>query len=539
MTVGNKVLAELERSLMQVFSILPEERVSDAVSATLRRLNTTEPAGHAVLKWADFDRTGRFLRGGVSDLADMSVRMIARPQDDRELAAMAREAMDGTAEPGRLICSADRERFTLFLPDTISTVDAPARPIVRGFVIDIAVFTRILSSFQGDSHVTEAERRVAFQLLAGISLREAATLDGVGIETKRAQIKSATAKMQCSGQIELVRLLMAQLSIVRAFADDELRHAAFAERYMTTRFGGDGRLAIERLPGGRVLRWVEIGPEDGHPVIVLHGMMFGMLLSGAGPYLEAAGLRLLMPLRHGYLDMRPILDLGTSDRLIAESMSDLTQFIDRRGLQPATLLGHSLGAVLAMHYAARNPGRVGQLVLLSANTAGADNARSSYTDRLYGGYKTLGEAKSLSRAITYEFARHYPDRNAARAILDRMFAASPADMAAMAGEGAAAPVLDWFPDLYESSVAGISEDYDFVMNAQRPDPAPAVASLFIHGSDDPLTPIGEIDKLVRTTPGATLQAIGGAGHFAPASHAAEVWNAVAGFVSDAVTGYPG
>jgi DNA-binding CsgD family transcriptional regulator len=164
---------------------------------------------------------GRFLRGGLSDLADTSVRLVARPQDDGDLAAMAREAMNGAAEPGRLICSADRERFTLFLPDTISTIGAAARPNVRGFLIDIAVFTRILISFQVDSHLTEAERRVAFQLLAGISLREAATLDGVGLETKRAQIKSATAKMQCSGQIELVRLLMAQLSIVRSLADDD------------------------------------------------------------------------------------------------------------------------------------------------------------------------------------------------------------------------------------------------------------------------------------------------------------------------------
>lgn len=206
---------------MQVFSILPAELVSDPVSATARRLKAAEHAGHAVLKWADFDRTGRFLRGGLSNLADTSIRLVARPQDDGDLAAMAREAMNGAAEPGRLICSADRERFTLFLPDTISTIRAPARSTVRGFLIDIAVFTHILIAFQGDSHLTEAERRVAFQLLAGISLREAATLDDVGLETKRAQIKSATAKMQCSGQIELVRLLTAQLSIVRSLADDD------------------------------------------------------------------------------------------------------------------------------------------------------------------------------------------------------------------------------------------------------------------------------------------------------------------------------
>ncbi|GAB4541188.1 MAG: hypothetical protein Tsb0019_40990 [Roseibium sp.] len=524
---------KIERGLAQVYSILPEDRIAGAIDATLERLKTDASLARAILKWADFDETGRFLRGGVSDLTDYVVRIVSRPADDSDLAAMAQEAADGAAEPGRLICSPDRERFTLFLPDTISTAETRPKPIVRGFLIDMAVFTRIHLAFQSGSQLTEAERRVAFQLLAGLSLREAATLDGVGIETKRAQIKNATAKLQCSGQIDLVRLLMGQLSIVLALADDETRYTAFAESFMAGHLGDDVRLTVERLPNGHVLRCVEAGPADGHPVVVLHGMMFGMLLSGVRKNLETTGLRLLMPLRHGYLDMRPILDFRATSRLIAESQKDLTQFIERRGLAPATLLGHSLGAALAMQFAEQNPKLVGRLVLLTANTAGSDETRGSYTDMLYGGYKALGESMSLSRAVTFEFSRHYPDAQVARAILDRMFADSAADIAAMAGVGAAAPVLDWFPDLYRSSVSGISEDYDFVMNMRAPKALPAIACLFIHGTDDPLTPIGEIERLVRETPSASLRAIQGAGHFAAASHADEVWSSIAEFVSAA------
>lgn len=529
---GAAMRENVKGNLAQVFSILPEARVADAVSATLQRLKADKAANRAVLKWCDFDQSGRFLRGGVSDLTDYIVRIVSRPQDDPDLAEMAREAADGVAEPGRLICSADRERFTLFLPDMLSTVEALPTPIVRGFVIDMAVFTRIHLSFQAASRLTEAERRVAFQLLAGISLREAASIDGVSVETKRSQVKNVTTKMQCAGQTDLVRLLMGQLSIVRSLADNEARHAAYAEAFVKGRLGLGASLTAERLPNGRLLRCIEAGPADGRPIVVLHGMMFGMLLSGVGPYLETARLRLLMPLRQGYLDTRPLLDLRTSNRLIAESLKDLAAFIENRGLKPAILLGHSLGAMLAWHFAVKNPTMVDRLILLSINTAGSDRSRGNYKDRLYDGYKTLGESMSLSRAITFEFSRHYPDENAAREILNRMFADSPADIAAMTGEGIAADVFGWFPELYQSSISGISEDYDFTMSNRPLDSSVAKRSLFIHGSEDPLTSISEIEALARRTSSASFHTIAGAGHFAAASHADEVWKTVAEFVAD-------
>ena len=375
---------------------------------------------------------------------------------------------------------------------------------------------------------------MAFQLLAGIPLREAAALDRVSVETKRSQAKSATAKMQCAGQTDLVRLLTAQMSIVRALADDEARHAPCAESFVAAHLGPGVRLSVERLPGGRALRVIEAGPADGRPVVVLHGMMFGMLLAGAGPVLAEHGLRLLMPLRHGYLDPRPVLDLRGTDRLIVESLADLARFIEARGLAPATLLGQSLGAMLAFDFAVRRPDLLGRLVLLSANTASSDSRRDSYTDRLYGGYRTIGKAQRLSRAITLEFSRHYPE--VSRAILDRMFGASAADRAAMDGAALPPPVTDWFPALYRQSVAGISEDYDLVMTRPPAEAPPAMPCLLLHGTEDPLTPLAEVYALASGLPVSCLVEIAGAGHFASASHPQAVWAAVAQFVREGAKG---
>ena len=521
--------AGVERDLSEVFSILSEDRIGDAVSTTLGRIAGLVVAGPTLLKWADFDARGRFLRGGVSNLSDYTTTLAASPGSDPAIAAMAREAADGAAQPGRVVCSPDREAFVLFLPGTAASATAAPVPTVRGFLIDLPVFSTVLAAFGGENRLTEAERRVAFQLVAGVSLRQAADLDRVSVETKRAQIKSAAAKMQCAGQVDLVRTLTGQLAYVLALADNEAGHAGFAERFVATRLDGDARLSVERLPNGRIARCIECGPAEGRPVVVLHGMMFGMLLSGAGPYLEAEGLRLLMPIRHGYLDARPVLDLRGTGRMIAESLEDLSLLLARRSLAPATLLGHSLGANLAISFAARHPGLADRLVLLSTNRADPGAEQGGYAGRLYGGYKRLTRRDGLTRAITLEFSRHYRDREASRTILHRLFGHTPADVAALEGDGTALPVYDWFADLYASSVAGISEDYDFAMTARPPLRLPAIPALFVHGTEDPLTPVDRIAALAATWPGARIAAVEGAGHFVSATHAGAMWRAVAGF----------
>ena len=520
--------SDLRKQLTRVFSILPEDRVDAAVAATLQRLEAGSEGEPPVLKWANFDEMGRYLRGGLTSLGDNLTRLVADPAQDPDLAALAREAAEGAAQPGRLICGPDRARFYMFLPDADSSPSRVPVPIVRGFVVEFETFKTVLGAFSAERRLTDSERRVAFQLVAGIGLREAARLDGVGIETKRAQIKSAASKMQCSGQVDLVRTLMGQLSYVLALADSEAQHTRFAEGFVERHLRGDATLTVERLPGGRILRSIEAGPRDGRPVLVVHGMMFGMLLSGTAGTLHRLGLRLIMPLRLGYLDPRPVVDIRKTRRLVAESLSDLAALVRRRTLAPVTVLGHSLGAAAAIRLAATEPDLVSSLVLVSPNFVGTGGDGAEHAGRLYGGYRSFAESATVNRAVTLEFSRHYPDENAARTILERMFGGAPADRSVLEGAQTGADVYRWFPDLYASSVSGISEDYEF---AQRLAPAlerVVQPVLIVHGTEDPLTPLAEMSALTRAWPRAGLVPIEGAGHFASASHRGAVWEAVAG-----------
>jgi pimeloyl-ACP methyl ester carboxylesterase len=516
-----QVSRHLERNMERVFAILPRNRVGPAVAATLARLRETGDGDGPDLKWAEFDLRGRFRRGGVVALFAHVARVVATPSDDPDLAAMARGAADGEAQAGRIVREPGGNRFVLYLPASSTAVGRPPQHCVRGYLIDEAVFGALHVFFNPGSGVTEAERRAMFQLVAGTSLREAAALDGVSVETKRVQVKSAAAKLQCAGQLDLVRLMIGQLTYVSAVAEDEAGEARFAGDFVARNLAGGVELTLERLTDGRLRRCLEVGPADGRPVVTLHGMMFGTLISGARPALEAAGLRLIVPLRRGYLDPRPVLGLAAEGTLADLSLVDVADLIERRSLGPATVLGHSLGAVLALRLADRRPELVARLVIASIN-----NLRSGPGDaagRLYDGYRQLA---GLSRAITHEFSRHYGSKDAAQQILHGMFAGSPADVDVLEGRHAARPVYDWFPDLYAGSVAGIADDYVLAMDRSPP---PACPTLFLHGADDTLTPVNAVRAMSGAAPLSELRVIAGGGHFALASHGAQIWPLVAEF----------
>ena len=106
--------------------------------------------------------------------------------------------------------------------------------------------------------------------MAGLSARDAAEIDGVSVDTKRVQIKSLCAKMECSGQADLIRLIIGQLVLVVALANSESHLNDDAEAFLARYLAEDVTLAAHRLPNGRVLRVLECGRPDATPVSYTH-----------------------------------------------------------------------------------------------------------------------------------------------------------------------------------------------------------------------------------------------------------------------------
>lgn len=114
------------------------------------------------------------------------------------------------------------------------------------------------------------------------------------------------------------------------------------------------------LTTGVALEYVERGPADGAPVILLHGFTDSLhSYDPIAPFLPAHLRVFAISLRgHGGSS-------GGQSFAFEDFADDIAAFMDAMGLPLAVLAGHSLGAGVAMALAARHPARVAGLALLA------------------------------------------------------------------------------------------------------------------------------------------------------------------------------
>lgn len=117
-----------------------------------------------------------------------------------------------------------------------------------------------------------------------------------------------------------------------------------------------------RLPDGVRLRYAEQGDPAGAPVVFLHGYSDSW-------FSFSPVLPLLPPAYHAFApDQR---GHGASDRpedgyAMRDLAADAVAFMDAVGLERATVVGHSMGSLVAQQVALAAPERVERLVLVGA-----------------------------------------------------------------------------------------------------------------------------------------------------------------------------
>lgn len=106
------------------------------------------------------------------------------------------------------------------------------------------------------------------------------------------------------------------------------------------------------------------GPEDGVPVVLLHGFpQDGSSWRRVIPLLGGAGLRTLAPDQRGYSPgARP---RGRAAYAMAELVGDVVALLDAAGLARAHVVGHDWGGGVAWMLATSRPERVASLTVLS------------------------------------------------------------------------------------------------------------------------------------------------------------------------------
>ena len=136
-------------------------------------------------------------------------------------------------------------------------------------------------------------------------------------------------------------------------------HAAITEAYLQ-RF--DARKHLIGLSDGETLAYIDIGPRDAVPVVLLHGYTDSARdWAPIAPFLSGR-FRLIIPdLRGQGASSKPDCCYTRFDFAY-----DINLLLERLKLPGAVVVGHSLGSLVAQTFAEEWPGRTRRLILISS-----------------------------------------------------------------------------------------------------------------------------------------------------------------------------
>ncbi len=518
--------AAISKSLGDVFALLATD--SDAMRAAEDVLRSSKLLRNGTwqnLRWIEFAADGQFIRAGDTDVALGQTHLLSDEEGDAAVRALRALHANRGMHPGELLRVGEPAEIAWALPYDASSATSVEPMGLRVLIFSRGLFEAVITALNPQVKLTNKEIAVLFQVVGGLSLREASEEDGVSFETKRAQMKSLCEKMGCAGQLEIVRQTLGQLVYLLHLSDREVSHGAIAETFIRQFLTPDVQLSLTRVPSGRILRVLEFGPKDGRPLLHFHGMMLPIPLIALEPHLTEHGIRLVVPLREGFLDETSVRSALDTEALIGDSLTGFAEFIEARGMGPVTILGLSFGSILAVRFARLYPHLVRRLVLgsvnLSMTVANADARRQQF----FKGIASLTKAPDIVVLAATKYRDLYGRPAIGRTILQRIFGENAGDRRVLETMPDEAGVYAMFADYYRNSVPGIVADFTHVMGSWSRDILDVTAPItFLHGTEDPITGPQQLDMHRYS---GDVHLVEGAGHFLTASHPEICWPAIA------------
>ncbi len=523
----------LTDSMEDVFATLPGEDVIRESRAVVREYLQTGTHEFGTLRWAEFEPDGGFIRAGISEIELMSTEIISDSGEDKIIAEIAELVLEGDVKPGDLLASERHKGHFWCVPYRQPGWVRRPKDRMRAIFLTEAISNQILNFFDAEAGLTPSEQRIIYQIITGKNPGLAALEDGVSVETKRSQLKSAAAKLNCRGQTELVRLLVSQMIHLLYLCESETPDIALIEKFAARHFSANSRLSLQRVASGRVVRYLEFGPADGSPVLAMHGYLFPFLVLDADAELRKHGLRLIMPIRCGFLDNQSTSRAAGAQRLVDNNLEDLQLFAEGLSQKKIPVLGHNMGGIYALALAARRPELFSRAIVASGNFVRDRTENDTFAARFAGGLHRLKSHSGIYQYSIKQFQRKIlSNRHIAKFVLRRLYNSNPGDLDAVNRQFGKGPAFEWFHELAVNSIAGVTADL-LVLSGAMEDLIRdcAVPLVFLQGPDDPYTGARALAEYCDLNPKASFQVLKGGGHFTSASHPRDFWEAVKRHVS--------
>jgi len=243
------------------------------------------------------------------------------------------------------------------------------------------------------------------------------------------------------------------------------------------------QFATTHLSTGPRLHYAERGDREEEAIIFLHGYSdswysFSRVLPLLSPEYHAFALT-----QRGHGDSDKPECCYTPDDFAA----DVDAIMDVVGIEEATLVGASTGALFAQRVVLSYPRRVNRLVLIGAQTP-VNEAVSGLRE----------EVQALEDPVPPEFVREFQESTIYQPVPQEF-------LDTVVSESLKLPARVW-RDHMEQAVLSI--DHDYVVELREID----VPTLILWGEQDPLFPREEQERLAGAIPGATLKVYPETGH---------------------------
>lgn len=344
---------EIERHFNRAFAIL--ERLGRQGSETLslgalvegesRPAVLLDPSGRIVAV-----NTRAFEQFGVSSgdtVSALSLEATGLTNIRQALARMADEPAGRLLTVTRILSPRDGTTPIVAL-NRAAAVD-PKRPLALLSVADIAWSDRIGEMLRQVFGLTAAECEIARGIIGGLSIDQLASARGRSEQTVKTQSKAVLRKLELRTQAELIRMVAA------------LMQMDSAPELLRTRgqVGGTSRTTLMRGKS-RLLDVVVMGPDDGRPILFIHGMLDGhgvnqVLRQG----LERRSIRMICPVRPNFGNSSPD---GEARDAPVRFATDLEAVMDHFGVARCPVIGHMAGSVYAFAAAAHLGPRISHIV---------------------------------------------------------------------------------------------------------------------------------------------------------------------------------
>jgi len=514
-------------SLKEIFSVLPDEQALEARHRALQGYSKTEQDARYEIRWADFDGAGQFEGGGIVDIIGHSFQMISKADNDEDIFHLVTMASEGPIKAGLMEYSISKNAIIWFLPTVIRTKKGIGKPCFRALLISEETAHKVIDIFNPNELITKAEKHLIFQLLAGMSLNMAAETDSLKIETKRSQLKSIRSKLQCGSQNDLLRYIMGQFTYLLSLTDIQANRSVDLLAFTKTHLPSDIRLTEHRLSNDRVIRILERGPVTGKAVLVIHGLLWPLIMNSPLKLLKEHNIRMIVPIRSGYIDKQGMDDVYGKNDLVAESLQDIALFQKEYLDQNMPVLGTSYGGVIALKYAKLFPEFVSHLFIVAICTAQASWNEKNVLGRLYFGLKSLANKPGIFRYIAWQYKKYYADERTVKPILQNIYKSCKADIDVIDGRYESSPIYPCFVDLFQKSISGIADDFKIASNdIKKIAKDITTETVFIHGHHDPMLDTNIVKGYAGVMRSSEVEFINSAGHHIFNTHPKTLWHIV-------------